>query len=358
MAPARKILFYVPSLSGGGAERVFALLASAMAQRGHTVTLAMDYEATDNVGFLTPDVRRVVLGAGHARAVLALAALLRRDRMDTSLSALGVANVKHAAAAALAMRLPRAILTYHGHAQSEPGALSRLGYRLVPLLTRMTARTVVVSDGLRRHLVEEHRAAGPRVMTIHNPVMTGALTTPSAPVLAARFPTVLAAGRLVANKGFVTLLRAFALARPQNARLVILGEGPERDALLGLARALGVSGRVELPGYVAEPWLRYEQARCFVSASRSEAFGNVVVEALAAGLPVVSTACDGPAEILEDGAHGRLVPVDDAAAMAEAITAALADPGDPAARRARADVFSVAAAADRYERLIQEVASR
>ena len=118
---------------------------------------------------------------------------------------------------------------------------------------------------------------------------------------------------------------------------MILGKGPERERLEAEVRRLGLEGRVDMPGYAAEPWDAYAKAKCFVLSSQSEQFGNVIVEALAYGLPVVSTAAVGPKEILDGGKFGRLVPIGDDAALAAAINDALDDPGDPAKRRARAD---------------------
>ena len=110
-----------------------------------------------------------------------------------------------------------------------------------------------------------------------------------------------------------------------------------------------------MPGYVAEPWGYFARARLCAVSSRSESFSNAVVEALAHGLPVVSTDCGGPGEIISRPEEGVLVPVGDESALAAALAAALASPGDPAPRIARAELFSVDRALDAYERLFEEV---
>ena len=124
-------------------------------------------------------------------------------------------------------------------------------------------------------------------------------------------PVILSAGRLVGQKDFSTLIRAFAqVVKSRPARLVILGEGRERGALAALARELGVAEGVDLPGFVANPFAWMARARVFAVSSIYEGLSMVLVEAMACGTPVVSTDCPhGPRELLEDGRWGRLVPV-------------------------------------------------
>ena len=147
-----------------------------------------------------------------------------------------------------------------------------------------------------------------------------------------------------------TLLRAFARARVvREARLVILGEGKKRTELEMLAQKLGVAADVNLPGWVDNPLAWMARAAVFVLSSAWEGFGNVVAEALACGCPVVSTDCpSGPAEILDGGAYGPLVPVGDDAALAKAILSVMETPPDPDRLQARAAMFSADRAAERY----------
>ena len=161
---------------------------------------------------------------------------------------------------------------------------------------------------------------------------------------------ILSAGRLVPLKDHATLLRAFArVVRLQPARLVILGEGPERGRLLRLAEELGVSEHVDMPGFKVNPFAYMSKARLMVHSSKYEGFPNVLVQAMACGTPVVSTDCDhGPREILEDGKWGRLVPVGDSEAMAEAMLETLREPIKPGLLASRANVYSAGASIDRY----------
>lgn len=134
-------------------------------------------------------------------------------------------------------------------------------------------------------------------------------------------PVAVGVGRLAAQKDFPTLLRAFARVRDAvPARLLILGEGPERVHLEELARELGVAGDVALPGFVENPYAWMRKADVFVLSSAWEGFGNVVAEALGLGVPVVTTDCpSGPAEIVGYGRYGSIAPVGDPTALAEAV---------------------------------------
>ncbi|MFI5011291.1 MAG: glycosyltransferase [Hyphomicrobiales bacterium] len=354
-----KILFYIRSLGGGGAERVIALLASGFARRGVETIVAVEVEASENAGFLDPAVRLICLGSPHARATLRLARLIAEERPDISLSALGVRNLKHVIAAAIAGRLRRAVLSYHGHFAAEPRFLDRLSNRMAPVTTRLAARSVCVSDWMRRHVVEDLKGSARRAVTIHNPVsVDGARPANGRAELMGREPLVLALGRLVPEKDFRLLISAFARIDVPRAKLVIIGEGPQRQVLEEQARSLGIGERIELPGYSALPWGYFARARVCAISSRSESFSNAAVEALALGLPVVSTDCGGPREIISRPEEGTLVPVGDEAALAHALETALRAPGDPAPRVARAKLFSLDRALDAYERLFAEVISQ
>ncbi|MFN3591959.1 MAG: glycosyltransferase, partial [Thermaurantiacus sp.] len=164
---------------------------------------------------------------------------------------------------------------------------------------------------------------------------------------------ILTAGRMKPQKNHALLIRAFARLELPSARLAILGDGRSEAATRALVAEMDLQTRVLMPGFVADPgpWLR--SADLFVLSSDYEGFGNVLVEALAAGLPIVSTDCPfGPAEILEHGCYGRLVPVGDEGALAAAMADALAEDHDRAALRRRAADFAPDVAARRYASLL------
>jgi glycosyltransferase involved in cell wall biosynthesis len=222
---------------------------------------------------------------------------------------------------------------------------------------------VAVSEGVADDLAAHFGIPRDRISVVHNPVVSGSLKEKAAapidhPWLASGAPpVVLSAGRLHPTKDYPTLIRSFArLRQVREARLLILGSGKNdeetarrRAELIELAAELGVSEDVDLPGFVPNPLPYMARAAVFVLSSLWEGFGNVLVEALACGCPVVSTDCpSGPAEILDHGRYGRLVPVGDDSAMAEAMLTVLRNPPDRDVLRARGALFTVDRAVDAY----------
>lgn len=207
-------------------------------------------------------------------------------------------------------------------------------YRAVRRIYARSDNLICVSAGVASDMAGILGRDVDRFHVLPNPVIT-----PEHAALAAepvdhpwfakgRPPVVVGVGRLSRIKNFPLLVRAFARLRAQReCRLVILGEGKHRRRLLALAAELGVSEDMDLPGFVANPVAWMARAALFVLSSRWEGFGNVLVEALACGTPVVSTDCpSGPAEILQGGIYGPLVPVDDECALAEAMRECLESP--------------------------------
>ena len=341
----RSIAVYVPGLHAGGAERTAAVLASGFHAAGISTTLVVDDEAEANLGFVDPGVRLVPLLGGHGRSVVRLARWLARERPEAALAIDATASLKLVAARLLSWAPTRIYLSYHGYGPVVRGRLGRLSYRLAPVLTRLSNATICVSQGLARHLVRDWHASACRVVAIPNPIPIEHAHPPADDAaLAARPPIIVAVGRLVPEKRFDRLIAAFR-ELPSEAHLVILGEGPERAALT--AATAGLDERVHVPGH-ENPWSAYGEARVFALTSTSESFGNVVVEALASGLPVVATDCGGPREILADGRFGRLVPVGDHGALVDALSRSLAEPGDPAPRVARAAAYATVRVVETY----------
>jgi glycosyltransferase involved in cell wall biosynthesis len=241
---------------------------------------------------------------------------------------------------------------------ADRGARHRAALRASLAMTyRLAGARVAVSGGVADDLAALSGIPRARFDVIYNPIpspSTARLDDADAVWGVSRGRRILTVGSMKAPKNQALLIRAFAQLRDEpDARLMLLGDGALRGDLMAVAEAEGVGRRVLMPGFVVDPGPYYRSADLFVLSSDYEGFGNVIVEALACGLPVVSTDCpSGPAEILEGGLFGRLVPVRDVAALAAAMRESLGAEYDRAALRRRAATFSVARAADRYLELM------
>jgi glycosyltransferase involved in cell wall biosynthesis len=200
-----------------------------------------------------------------------------------------------------------------------------------------------------------------RIQVIYNPVITPEVFQKSEEPLEHSWfqpgspPVILGIGRLVSQKDFFTLIKAFAKVREiRSARLMILGEGEQRSDLEKLIQQLGLEADVALPGFTENPYQFLSRAAVFVLSSRFEGFGNVVAEALACGTPVVSTDCpSGPAEILDGGKYGTLIPIGDPDTMATAILATLTVPVNRTALQQRSLQFERDRIVEQYVALIK-----
>lgn len=302
-------------------------------------------------------------------AALRLARYLKDHRPDVLLSGSTKANLVALAAKRLGRSPARVVLTVTNNLYQRKPGQHRTGSRLAPWITRTffgaADRIIAVSRGVTDDLVANEGLPRDKVVTIHPPINIDRITALAREPLdhpwfaPGQPPVILGVGRLVAQKDFPTLVRAFGvLAARRDARLMILGEGSDgaRTELLDLARAAGVDDRVALPGYDTNPYRYMAGAGMFALSSLWEGFGMVVAEALACGCPTVSTDCpSGPAEILDAGRHGALVPPGDPHALADAMAATLDRPPCRDALVARAHAFGVASSMDRYCALLTEL---
>ena len=354
------VALFTGSMRGGGAERAILTLATAFAERGVGVDLVLVKAEGEYLSMVPDSVRVVDLDSRRTlTAVLRFLSYVRRERPPVLLSTLLTTDLTALVAKLIRGRQLRVVIRQaitFTDALDVPEFRHGLYMRLVRLLMPVADAIVAVSDGVADDLrAQAPRAAG-KIITIFNPVVSPDIfEQAAAPVEHPWFgdggaPVVLAAGRLAPQKDYPTLLRGFGeVARGRAARLVILGQGPERESLLELAARLGIEDRFDLPGFDVNPFRYMARASVFVLSSRYEGFPNVLAQAMACGAPVVSTDCrSGPSEMLEGGRWGRLVPVGDWRAMARAIEDTLDDPMPAEELKARASVYSVEASVERY----------
>ncbi|MEN1925792.1 glycosyltransferase [Luteimonas qiangzhengi] len=349
----------LPDLRPGGAEGMRVKMAYEWIARGCDVEFVLRQASGELFHQLPDRVSVVDFGASRVRRSFGpLLRYLRDARPDVLLVAMWPLTAIAPLAAKLAGFRGRVVVSEHsaqslayrhkGRVHSSALRVSTwLGYRLADV-------RIGVSSGVADDMASLSRMSREAITVQYNPAARG-LAHPGVSVLPPELegvssPRILAVGTLKAVKRFDVAIEAFArLPASLGATLCIVGEGQERQALQAKIDAFGVNGRVLLLGYRADtaPW--YANADLFVLSSDYEGFGNVIVEALEHGVPVVSTDCpSGPREILEDGKYGRLVLVGDADALASAMLESLQSQHDHAALKARAQDFAVDKVADQY----------
>lgn len=358
-APA--ICIALHDLRGGGAERACLRLAQGFVNAKRTVDLVLVQSGGAYDTQIPKGVRVSVLNKPRvASAILDLARHIRRTRPRIVFSALTHMNIATILAAKLSGVSPKVVVSERNQigkkSQTAQSLRKRGTFGIVPWFYRGADAVVAVSEGVADDLADFAGLSRDRIHVVHNPVFDSSLDeqagqpAPHPWIRDGSVPVILAVGRLHPQKGYDTLLHAFARVRQKMpCRLIILGDGPERDALLKLAKELRLADAVSLPGFSENPFAFMSQADAFVLSSRWEGFPNVLVEAMACGAPVVSTDCpSGPREILSGGRYGDLVPVDNVEELADALTRTLQSRVDTVAARTRARTFSIAAATARY----------
>jgi len=316
-----RLVCVIASLGAGGAERVMATLVGEWTRDRHVIVLTFDDGAVPPFHALPPTVhhRPLALAGGSGgllRAVRAnwhrvwrLRDAIRSVSPDIVLSFGDQVNVV-TLLACRGLRVPVIVSERVDPRLYDPGR----AWRALRRLTYPAAAAVVVqTERTRAYAAARWKAP---LVVIPNPVLRGpGADLPSEPL-------IVGMGRLVPQKGFDVLVRAFADAAPRlpGWRLLIAGEGPARESLQALTDELGIADRVALPGVVRDNYGLLRRASIFVLASRFEGFPNALAEAMASGRAVVATDCPtGPRELTRDGTAGMLIPVDNVAAMSEAL---------------------------------------
>jgi glycosyltransferase involved in cell wall biosynthesis len=360
-------------LSGGGVERQSLALSTELRNLGFDVTLVLHQlrgELRDRVSDRQP-----LFDLGSQRTIQdvpRLARYLKQAQPDILLANVDHNNVAALLAKALSGSRTKVVICQHNPISKEFYEGLSWTYRGIPAayraLSPLMAGAVGVSRGIAGELEELGHVPRRKIVTINNPVISGDFAfrsgqSVSHPWLDDRTgPVFVSAGRLVSQKDHQTLVRALAIHRKRMpSRLLLLGTGPLRETLEALARELGVADAIDFLGFQDNPLPWFRRADAFVLSSKTEGFGNVLVESMWCGTPVISTDCPhGPAEILDGGNYGVLVPSNDPAALAAAMDRVntLSEQFPPQLLKTRAAEFTNAACAARYAALFRSLLPR
>jgi glycosyltransferase involved in cell wall biosynthesis len=367
-----RVTFVLPSLHGGGAERAAVILLNGLARSGHDVTLFLFAREGAYFDQLAKDIRLVIADAGRAGRITSLRRFLRHERQDVVVSFLShfstyvaVRASRTGAKYVISQQTPlSAFLTdrdYHWRHPLQRRVFATVTRAVYPRVDAIAA----TSRGVAEDLVAVFGVPRRQITVIANPVDVEAVTQAcrepiDSEMSVGSVPTIVTAGRLADAKNLPLLVDALEhLARRVAFRAWILGRGElEADLRERLARS-SISDRVLLLGFQSNPWKYMARADVFLLTSRYEGFGNVLVEAMASGLPVVATASDGTRDIVEHEHNGLLVERHEPAAVAAALERLLTDPATreryATAARASAEKFAVAHVVQRFESLVTSV---
>jgi glycosyltransferase involved in cell wall biosynthesis len=369
-----KVCFVVPSLAGGGAERVAVEVLNALDSTRWDRSMFLFDRSGPYLADVSPSIQLEAAPTPSSRFSrwTALRRFIRRMRPDVIVAFLSYLSALTAArAAGVGAKVVFAVGTpLSGFLNDADFPWSRRWNR--QLLTgalrvgcAVTDLVLATSQGVADDLIGSWQSDPARVRVVHNPVdLARVASAAQAPLEAGdaanwHRPVIVAAGRLAAVKNYALLIDAFAMLRTRMAAsLFILGQGDQEAELRRMIHDRGLDDSAHLCGFRTNPWRYIARADVFALTSRYEGFGNVIVEAMACGVPVVATSSAGTREILTSGANGMLVDQHEPAAFAAALEAVLADAslrrtlGD--AGRDHVERFRTESIALAYDRVLTE----
>lgn len=361
-----EISVFIPDLAGGGAEKMMVHLINEFASRNIDCELILASKTGPYLPLVSERIKITELKCNfmNPMVIYKLSRHLSRSKPGVLLSAMTYPNVAALLARRLAGTPERVVISERVVLTVQSRQSTSLKEKLKPVAARMTYsmadHIISVNEDVSADLAEKINIDPQYITAINNPVIAGdgiaARDIPDHPWFHDHSgPVILAVGRLARQKDYPTLLTAMArIPGERNVRLLVLGDGPDRTDLEALASSLGIAERVSMPGFAQDPYAYMQYADMFVLSSAWEGSPNVLVEAMACGCPVVSTDCPGGSRrILDNGRHGRLVPVGAADQLAQAIMDTLDNPPDRQQLRACAGNFTARRSADDYLRILK-----
>lgn len=356
----RHIAFYIGSLHKGGAERVFVNLAKYFRDEGYRVTMVTQYRYPDEEEYALPSrIKRVISDltseelsnsriVNFYRRVHKLHHIWKAEQPDLVLTCIGKNNFMAIVTTMLTKTRP--VVSVVGEAREEYP--SRLMRTLANLLFPHAAGIVLQTDRSKYFFNKKIQRKAVILPNSLNP----AFIRPR--YEGERDKRIVAVGRMDANKNHEMMIRAFAGLKDKYPEytLTIYGDGELHQYLADLAKQLGISKRVFLPGVIPDVATQIERAALFMQTSYSEGVSNALIEAMASGLPVISTdvPSGGTAELIEDSVNGLIIPVGDRHALEKAMDRLLGDPVYAADLGREAAKIQQRLAPERVNRLWQE----
>ena len=360
---SRPVCLFIPSFGDGGVERMMVNIARGIADQGVPVACVVGRRHAPFLDSLPETVTVHALGrvprrerrrflaeyVERSRPAVVLSAKTEDDRIALAVKAASSTDTRY-------FLRPGTTMSERWRARGKNRLRRWWEQRELRSLFQRADGVVAVSEGVAADIAEVTGIPPSRIRVVRNPNITPEFYAQAMEPLDHPWfgpdqpPVIMGVGGLRTQKDFATLIHAFALLHARlPCRLMILGQGRQQGRLLRLARDLGVAHDVSLPGFAPNPYRFLARAKLFALSSLWEGSPNVLTEALALGIPVVSTDCrSGPREITRDGAFGALVPVGDVAALAVAMEETLRDPPSPDVLKEAVQEYRMDISARRY----------
>jgi glycosyltransferase involved in cell wall biosynthesis len=336
----KKVAFYLPNLAGGGVSgAVVNLMNQLTFSKEVEVLMVLNKKEGEFLRYLDSNIEIFELDTKRLRdSLFSLLKFLKKIKPDVLISGQSHVNTIALMANQMLRKKIKVIITEHGNLQE--GLKDVRNPTKIILLTLMknfypkADKVISVSKGVEKTLLKYIKMDKSKMEVIYNPIISDLIYERAEEPLnhkwftSKEIPVILSVGRLSKEKDFENLLQAFSIVKSKvDSRLLIVGEGPERDHLEKLIKKLDLQDSVDLYGFEENPYKFFKNADLFVLSSKTEGLGNVLVEALCLRRKIVSTDCpSGPEEVLKKGKFGKLVPPEDTLKLAEGIIDQLKQP--------------------------------
>lgn len=362
-----KICIFFHRFDGGGAERTTIILANELYKRGHDITVAVRFNKGPLKSLLDPAVSVLDMNLPekgklikNGKNILKLIQLMNGNQYDLILAAMSEMAQVAAAAHALSTKSTPLICVLHNTMSIEKTSFQAIRHFLFDFFDRQYSKVIAVSEAVKQDYLNCCKTTRDKVVTIYNPVIDDKIfelsrQLPQHPWLKAKrkYKTLLMAGRLTQQKNHSLMFHALKLLREtEDCRLILLGDGEQKNRLIIEAEELGISNWIDFVGFTDNPYGYMAACDCLVLSSIYEGLPTVLIEAMACGCRIVSTDCpSGPREILDNGKYGILVETDNPNALKLGILQSLRQEPDKIALKKRSMDFSVNRAAEKYEKI-------
>lgn len=360
---SKKISIFIYSMTGGGAEKVALLLGNKFIQKGIEVSFVLlqregcfleEIDKKIKIYSLNSIINRI---GGIFGKIIFFSSFLLKDKPDIVLSIGEWPNTIAPISVKLIPHKPKVVLSERNtksFLNSKEYNVSKL-VRFLAKKSYFFAETIIcIGNSVKQQLLKEN-IIKENLIVINNPIDIKDINRKAVEEVEhswlknKELPAIVAVGRLHPQKDYPTMLKALKLVlKLKKVHLIILGDGPLRDELISLCVQQRIENCVDFIGFQKNPYKYIKKADLFVHSARFEGFGNVFAEALACGQKIVTTDCDTPREILEEGKYGKIVPVGDYISLADAILLSLSEKQDSKVLKRKAQEFSIEKISEKY----------